>query len=132
MQEIILKIRYFDKGLSIALKQLTLFFLSNTVPFNELNYQKQQGTRISTDILQVTKQLQKNPLLVIYALSDQVGCNIYTVVFELFQKLYQQIYVSQFMTSQIIPLPFVLLNLESVDRKGKNKNFNILRTKELF
>ena len=69
MQEIILKIRYFDKGLSIALKQLTLFFLSNTVPFNELNYQKQQGTRISTDILQVTKQLQKNPLLVMHYLT---------------------------------------------------------------
>ena len=32
------------------------------------------------------------------------------------------------MTSQIIPLPFVLLNLESVERKGKNyKNLNISR-----
>ena len=32
------------------------------------------------------------------------------------------------MTSQIIPLSFALLNLESVERKGKNyKNVNISR-----
>ena len=29
----------------------------------------------------------------------------YKAVFELFQKLHLQIYASQFMTSQIIPLP---------------------------
>ena len=34
--------------------------------------------------------------------------------------MHLQIYASQFMTSQIIPLPFVLLYLESVERKGKN------------
>ena len=33
----------------------------------------------------------------------------------------------------MIPLPFVLLNLESVKRKGKNyKNLNILRAKRAF
>ena len=37
------------------------------------------------------------------------------------------------MTSQIIPLPFALLNLDSVKRKGKNyKKLNILRTKRAF
>ena len=37
------------------------------------------------------------------------------------------------MASQIIPLPFVLLNLESVERKGKNhEKSNILRTKRGF
>ena len=41
------------------------------------------------------------------------------VVFELFQKLHLQIYASQFMISEITPLSFVLLNLESVERKGK-------------
>ena len=40
-------------------------------------------------------------------------------VFEFFQKLYLQIYASQFMTPQIILLPFVLLYLESVARKGE-------------
>ena len=50
----------------------------------------------------------------------------YKTVVELFQKLHLQIYASQFMTLQIILLPFVLLNLESVKRKGKNyKSLNI-------
>ena len=39
--------------------------------------------------------------------------------FELFQKLGLQIYASQFMASEVIPLKFVLFNLESVERKGK-------------
>ena len=55
------------------------------------------------------------------------------MVVELFQKLHLQIYASQFMTSQIIPLPFVLLYLESAESKGKNhKILNILRTKRAF
>ena len=57
----------------------------------------------------------------------------YKAVFELFQKLHLQIYANQFMTSQIIPLPCVLLNPEIVERKGKNyKNLNISRTKKAF
>ena len=37
------------------------------------------------------------------------------------------------MTSLVIPLPFALLNLESVEKKSKNyKNLNILRTKSAF
>ena len=57
----------------------------------------------------------------------------YKAVFELFQKLHLQIYANQFMTSQIIPVPFVLLSLKSVERKGKKyKNVNILRTKRAF
>ena len=37
------------------------------------------------------------------------------------------------MTSQIIPLPFVVLYLESVEKMGKNyKNLNILRMKKAF
>ena len=57
----------------------------------------------------------------------------YKAVFELFEKLHLQIYESQFMTSYIIPFPFVLLNQERVERKGKDdKNWNILRTKRAF
>ena len=57
----------------------------------------------------------------------------YKAIFELFQKLHLQIYANQFMTSQIIPVPFVLLSLKSVERKGKKyKNVNILRTKGTF
>ena len=37
------------------------------------------------------------------------------------------------MTSYIIPLPFVLLNLDSVERKGKNyKNLKSREQKELL
>ena len=32
--KILLKIKYFERGLSKSLKKLTLFFLSNPVPFN--------------------------------------------------------------------------------------------------
>ena len=45
----------------------------------------------------------------------------YKTIVELFQKLHLQIYASQFMTSQIIPLPFVLLYLESVEREKITK-----------
>ena len=39
----------------------------------------------------------------------------YKAVFELFQKLHLLIYPSQFTTTQIISLPFVLWNLEHVE-----------------
>ena len=35
--------RYFEKGFQKALKKLTLFFLTNPVPFNGQIYQKQKG-----------------------------------------------------------------------------------------
>ena len=44
MQEIILKIRYFERGLSKALKKVTLFFLLNPDPLNRQSYQKQGGS----------------------------------------------------------------------------------------
>ena len=57
----------------------------------------------------------------------------YKAVFGSFQKLHLQIYASTFMTSQIIPLPLALWNLESVETKGKKyKHLNILRTKRGF
>ena len=61
--------------------------------------------------------------------SLMMQCN----VFELFQKLHLQIYACQFMASWIIPLPFVLLNLEIVEEKGKiTKNWISQEQKELF
>ena len=57
----------------------------------------------------------------------------YKAVFELFQKLHLQIYASQFITSEIIPLPFVSLNLESVEGKVKNlQKFEYLKNKKSF
>ena len=52
MQEIIFQIRYFERGLSKSLKKkLTLFFVSNTVPFNVQSYQKQEGSGTSDQSL---------------------------------------------------------------------------------
>ena len=55
----------------------------------------------------------------------------YEVVVELFQKLHLQIYVSQFMTSQIIPLPLFLLYLGSVERE-KLQKFEYLENEKSF
>ena len=43
MHEIILKVRYFERGLSKTLNKATSFFLSNPVPINRQNYHKQKG-----------------------------------------------------------------------------------------
>ena len=52
MQKHFLRIRYFERGLSKSLKKmLTLFFLSNPVPFNGQNYQKQKVPRTSEQLL---------------------------------------------------------------------------------
>ena len=61
MQEIILKGRYFERGLSKSLKKVTFFFLSNPVPFNG---QKGPGT---SDQWQVQKHS-----FISYVLPDQV------------------------------------------------------------
>ena len=60
MQEIILKIRYFERRLSKIFKKLTLFFLSNLVPSDGQNYQKQNRLR---------NKSRKIPLLVMYYLT---------------------------------------------------------------
>ena len=60
-----------------AFKKLTLFLLSNLVPFNGQNYQKQKRSGTSDRFtLQVTKQVQKYSFIH-YILSDQVWwCNV--------------------------------------------------------
>ena len=64
MQESILKVRYFERGLS------TLFSLSNPVPFNRQNYQKQKGPGTSDQSLfRLQNKFRKIPLLVIYYLT---------------------------------------------------------------
>ena len=59
------------------LRKLTLFFISNPVPFNGQSYQKQKEPRTSDQSvtsqssLQVTKQVHNN-FFISYILSDQV------------------------------------------------------------
>ena len=67
MREILFKIRYFKRGLSKSLKKLTLFFLSNPVPFYGQSYQKQKGLETSDQLLfSLQNKFRKIPLLVIY------------------------------------------------------------------
>ena len=53
-----------------ALKKLTLFFLSNPVPFNGQSYQKQKGPGTSDQsFFRLQNKFRKIPLLVIYYLT---------------------------------------------------------------
>ena len=53
-----------------ALKKVTSFFLSNPVPFNRQNYQKQKGPGTSDQLLfRLRNKFRKIPLLVMYYLS---------------------------------------------------------------
>ena len=51
MQEILLEIRHFERGLSESHKKLTLFFLSNSVPFKGQSYRKQKELETSDQFL---------------------------------------------------------------------------------
>ena len=51
MQEILLTIRCFERGLSKNLKKLTLFFISNPVLFNVQDYEKQMMPGTSEHLL---------------------------------------------------------------------------------
>ena len=70
MQEILLKVRYFERGLSKNLKKSTLFFLLNPVPFNAQNYQKKKGPGTSDQLLfKLQNKFRKIPSLGIYYLT---------------------------------------------------------------
>ena len=73
MQEILLKIRYFGRGLSKSLKKVNLMFSFKPIPFSGQSFQEQKGPGASEKLL--------------------------FVVFKLIQKLQLQIYGSQFITS---------------------------------
>ena len=51
MQEILLTIRCFERGLSKNLKKLTLFFISNPILFNVQDYEKQKMPGTSEHLL---------------------------------------------------------------------------------
>ena len=69
MQEILLKIRYFERGLSKTLKA-NFVFLPNPVPFNVESYQKQNRLLTSDQSLfKLRTKFRKIALLVIYYLT---------------------------------------------------------------
>ena len=69
MQDIILKVRYFERGLSKSLKKVTSYVLLNPFPFNKQNYQKQKGPGTSDQwLFRLRNKFRKIPSLVMYYL----------------------------------------------------------------
>ena len=70
MQEILLTVRYFERGLSKSLKKVTLLFLLNPVPFNgqNCNKQKKPGTS-DQSFFRLQNKFRKIALLVEYYLT---------------------------------------------------------------
>ena len=67
MQEIVLKVRYFERGLSKSLKKANFIFSFESSPFNGQTYQKQKGpgTR-DQSLFKLRNKSRKIPLLVMY------------------------------------------------------------------
>ena len=67
MQEILLKVRYFERGLSKRLKKGNFIFSFDPVPFNGQIFQKQKGpgTR-DQSLFRLRSKFRKIPLLVMY------------------------------------------------------------------
>ena len=71
MQEILLKIRFFEKGLSKSFKKVNFIFFLNPGPFNGQSYQKQKGPGTSDQLVfRLQNKFRKIILLVIYYLSN--------------------------------------------------------------
>ena len=70
MQEILLTVRYFERGLSKSLEKVTLFFLLNLVLFNGQNCKKQKepGTN-DQSFFRLQNKFRKISLLVVYYLT---------------------------------------------------------------
>ena len=70
MQEILSKVRYFERGLSKSFKKDNFILSFEPSPFNRQNYQKQKGPRISDQSLfRLQNKFRKIPLLVMYYLN---------------------------------------------------------------
>ena len=70
MQEILLTVRYFERGLSKSLKKVTLFFLLNRISFNGQNCKMlmEPGTS-DQSFFRLQNMFKKIPLLVLYYLT---------------------------------------------------------------
>ena len=70
MEEVILKIRHFERGLSKSLRKVNLIFSFEPSPFNGQNHQKQEGPGTSDQsFFRLQDKFGKIPLLVIYYLT---------------------------------------------------------------
>ena len=72
MQAILLKVRYFERGLSKSLEKGNfIFFQTQSLSIDKIIKNKKtiDETRLLLRLIQVTKQVQKIPLLVMYYLT---------------------------------------------------------------
>ena len=105
MHKNILKVSYFERGLSNSLKKVTSFFLLNPILFNrQLNCQKQKGTGASDQLLfRLWSKFRKIPLLVMYYLTkfdDVIQFLILKIPFaNLCKRIYDIISYSTFICS---------------------------------
>ena len=115
-----------------ALKKFISFFLSDQVPFNGQSYLKQKGPGTNDQSLfRLQNEFRKVPLLVIYYLTkfDDIISSGFWVI----PKITSANLCKPIHDIINIPLRFVLLSLENVEKKGKKyKNVNISRTKRAF
>ena len=127
------KNKIFWKGIVKNLQKIKLyFFFSIQSLLTDKAIKNKSGLKPVTSPSSCYKTSSKKFLYWLYIIWLSLMV-YYKAVFELFQTLHLQIYASQCMTSLIMLPPFVLLNLEKVERKRKkHKNLNILRTKRAF
>ena len=70
MQEILLEISLLKEDYQKVLKKLTLFFLSNPLPFKGQSHQNQKGPGTSDPwLFRLQNKSRKMPLLIIYYLT---------------------------------------------------------------
>ena len=127
MQEILLKIRCFERGLSKSLKKFNLFFLWNLFPFNAQSYQKQKGPGTSEQLLfRLWNKFRKIPLIVMYYLTTIVDVKQFLC--------YSKNYICRVVQDNLWNHKLFLFCLSFwIVRKGKNcKNLNIAKTKRAF
>ena len=69
MREILLKIRYFERGLSKLLKKVNFIFLPNPVPFNVQLSKTKGAWNSDKSLFRLQNRSRRSPLLVIYYLT---------------------------------------------------------------
>ena len=127
MQEILLKIRYLERGLSKRLSKLTLFFLSNPVPLTDKVIKNKRGLELGNSCSSDCKISSKK--LFIYFLTkfdDKISSGFRVIPKITSANLCKPIHDIINCSTSICPF-----ESGKCGKEGKNyKSFNISRTKK--
>ena len=115
-----------------SLKGVALFFLSNSVPFNRQNYQKQKESATSDQLLfRLRNKFRKIPLLVMYYLikfDDVIHSGFWVILKIKSVNSFKPIYDIINYSTSICPS-----ESGNCGKEGKKlQNLNISRTKRAF